>query len=210
MCVTVSMLARGSRETAHRASTRTRILSMRESPPRTFKRMKTLGREPHSLSAILIPRALRSRLWISHSGQEAARPVFMTGGTHSSWSRAVPTRKASATTGEVGSFGSGHSSRSRHRSQAFTIRTTRPIPWASRFDRGHAKSELPPIWDTCRSACAIICAFGDVLVMESNHDLEMLRGGPYPWRSSSGYEPRRHLSNGPRGFSLTTMIVQLL
>ena len=36
----------------------------------------------------------------------------------------------------------------------------------------------------------------DVLVMESNHDLEMLRGGPYPWSVKQRVMSRvGHLSN---------------
>ena len=36
----------------------------------------------------------------------------------------------------------------------------------------------------------------DVLVIESNHDLEMLRGGPYPWSVKQRVgSPTGHLSN---------------
>src|SRR5258707_346079 len=36
----------------------------------------------------------------------------------------------------------------------------------------------------------------DVLAIESNHDLEMLRGGPYPWSVKQWFgDPPEHLSN---------------
>ncbi len=92
MCVTVSMLASGSRgNCAIVASTRTKILvdagvSCRE----TFKRMKMLGEEPHSLSAILITHEHSDHIYgLATLAKKLHIPVFMTGATHSAWARAI-------------------------------------------------------------------------------------------------------------------------
>src|SRR3979411_2423172 len=92
MCVTVSMLASGSRgNCAIVASTRTRILADAGSSCReTFKRMKTLGEEPHSLSAILITHEHSDHVYgLATLAKKLRIPVFMTGATHSSWARAI-------------------------------------------------------------------------------------------------------------------------
>ena len=82
MCVTVSMLASGSRgNCAFVASTRTKILvdagiSCRE----TFKRMKALGEDPQSLSAILITHEHSDHVYgLAMLAKKLRIPVFMTG-----------------------------------------------------------------------------------------------------------------------------------
>ena len=92
MCVTVSMLASGSRgNCAFVASTRTRILvdagiSCRE----TFKRMKSLGEDPRSLSAILITHEHSDHVYgLATLAKKLRIPVFMTGATHAAWARAL-------------------------------------------------------------------------------------------------------------------------
>src|SRR5437667_140504 len=96
MCVTVSMLASGSRgNCATVASTRTKILvdagvSCRE----TFKRMKALGEEPHSLSAILITHEHSDHIYgLATLAKKLRIPVFLTGATHSAWARAIRDEK---------------------------------------------------------------------------------------------------------------------
>ena len=92
MGVTVSMLASGSRgNCAIVASARTKILvdagiSGRE----TFKRMKSLGDDPRSLSAILITHEHCDHIYgLATLAKKLGIPVFMTGATHQAWSRAV-------------------------------------------------------------------------------------------------------------------------
>ena len=98
MCVTVSMLASGSRgNCAFVASTRTRILvdagiSCRE----TFKRMKALGEDPRSLSAILITHEHSDHVYgLAMLAKKLCIPVFMTGATHAAWARRYATKMAS-------------------------------------------------------------------------------------------------------------------
>src|ERR1700739_4808096 len=92
MCVTVSMLASGSRgNCALVASTQTRILvdagiSCRE----TFKRLKSLGEDPQSLSAILITHEHSDHVYgLATLAKKLRIPIFMTGATHQAWARAV-------------------------------------------------------------------------------------------------------------------------
>jgi len=92
MGVSVSMLASGSRgNCALVASSSTRILvdagiSCRE----TFKRLKTLGEDPHSLSAVLITHEHCDHVYgLATLAKKLRIPVFMTGATHQVWSRAL-------------------------------------------------------------------------------------------------------------------------
>src|ERR1700675_5024566 len=94
MCVTVSMLASGSKgNCAFVASSRTKILvdagiSCRE----TFKRMKSLGEDPSSLSAILITHEHSDHVYgLATLAKKVRIPVFMTGATHAAWARAMRT-----------------------------------------------------------------------------------------------------------------------
>ena len=55
---------------------------------------------------------------------------------------------------------------------------------------------MPPISATFPRACCDHLRGCDVLVMESNHDVEMLRVGPYPWSVKQRVMSRvGHLSN---------------
>src|ERR1700681_3621269 len=96
MCVMVSMLASGSRgNCAIVATARTRILvdagiSCRE----TFKRLKILGEDPHSLSAILITHEHSDHIYgLATLAKKLRIPVFMTGATHQAWARALRNEK---------------------------------------------------------------------------------------------------------------------
>ena len=92
MGVSVTMLASGSRgNCAVVASSWTRILvdagiSCRE----TFKRLKTLGEDPHSLSAMLITHEHCDHVYgLAALAKKLRIPVFMTGATHQAWARAL-------------------------------------------------------------------------------------------------------------------------
>src|SRR6201997_1745153 len=96
MGVSVSMLASGSRgNCAIVASASTKILvdagiSCRE----TFKRMKALGEDPQSLSAILITHEHSDHVYgLATLAKKLRIPVFMTGATHQAWARAMRNEK---------------------------------------------------------------------------------------------------------------------
>ena len=92
MGVSVTMLASGSRgNCAIVSSACTRILvdagiSGRE----TFKRMKSLGEDPHGLTAILITHEHSDHVGgLATLAKKLRVPIFMTSATHETWSRAM-------------------------------------------------------------------------------------------------------------------------
>ncbi len=186
MCVSVSMLASGSRgNCAIVASTQTRILidagiSCRE----TFKRMRSLGEDPHSLTAILITHEHNDHIYgLATLAKKLRIPVFMTGATHAAWARALRNEKGERPHLEkLERFESGH---------RFQIGDIEVKPFTIPHDA------VDPVGFTFRaegSKVSMVTDLGyvpvnvrdhlrgsDILVMESNHDVEMLRGGSYPW-----------------------------
>ncbi|MGA2858307.1 MAG: MBL fold metallo-hydrolase [Candidatus Sulfotelmatobacter sp.] len=201
MGVSVSMLASGSRgNCAMVASECTRILvdagiSCRE----TYKRMKSLGDDPHSLSAILITHEHSDHVYgLATLAKKLRIPVFMTGATHQAWARAMRDQK-----GEKPQLEKCERFESGHRFQVgdievkpFTIPHDAADPVGFTFraegikvgfvtDLGYVPASVRDHLRGC-----------DLLVMESNHDLEMLRVGPYPWAVKQRVMSRvGHLSN---------------
>ena len=201
MGVSVSVLASGSRGNSTIVeSSSTRILvdagiSCRE----TFKRMKAAGEDPHSLSAIVITHEHSDHVYgLLVLARKLNVPVFMTGATHQAWSRAVRDATGEKPDAErIEFFSAGR------RFQVgdieimpFTIPHDAADPVGFTFRSQGVKVGMatdlgyipPSICDHLRSC--------DVLVMESNHDLEMLRVGPYPWPVKQRVMSRvGHLSN---------------
>ena len=207
MGVSVSVLASGSRgNSAMVQSSTTRILvdagiSCRE----TCKRMKALGglegkgKDPQTLSAILITHEHSDHVsGLLVLARKLNLPVFMTEATHQAWSKSV--RDA---TGErpqlerLEFFSSG---------RGFEVGDIAIMPFTIPHDAAD------PVGFTFRSEGvklgmatdlgympASVCDHlrgCDVLVLESNHDLEMLRVGPYPWSVKQRVMSRvGHLSN---------------
>ena len=63
-------------------------------------------------------------------------------------------------------------------------------------------TDLGFVTDEVREAIA----FSDILVLESNHDLEMLENGPYPWHLKRRIKSNRgHLSNYDAGWTLVRL-----
>jgi phosphoribosyl 1,2-cyclic phosphodiesterase len=201
MGISVTMLASGSRgNCAIVSSSRTKILvdagiSCRE----TFKRMKAQGDDPHSLAAILITHEHCDHIYgLATLGKKLRIPVFMTGATHQAWARALRNEK-----GEKPHLEKFERFESGHRFQVgdievkpFTIPQDAADPVGFTFRAEGIKvgvatdlGYLPvSVRDHLRGC--------DVLVLESNHDLEMLRVGPYPWSVKQRVMSRvGHLSN---------------
>jgi phosphoribosyl 1,2-cyclic phosphodiesterase len=201
MGVSVSVLASGSRgNSAIVESSRTRILvdagiSCRE----TFKRLKAGGQDPHSLSAILITHEHSDHVYgLVVLSSKLKIPVFMTGATHDAWARSVRDDCGDVPAlPRLEMFCSGRS---------FAIGDIAVVPFTIPHDAAD------PVGFTFRAEgikVGIATDLGylapnvcdhlrgcDVLVMESNHDLEMLRGGPYPWSVKQRVMSRvGHLSN---------------
>ena len=201
MAVSVGVLASGSRgNSAIVQSSATRILvdagiSCRE----TFKRMKAAGDDPHSLSAILITHEHTDHVYgLLVLARKLKIPVFMTGATHQAWSRAL--RDAAGERPQLERlelFSSGRSFQVGDIGVTpFTIPHDAADPVGFTFRAEGMKVAIatdlgympPSVRDQLRGC--------DLLVLESNHDLEMLRVGSYPWSVKQRVMSRvGHLSN---------------
>ena len=216
----MSVLASGSRgNCALIATSSTRILvdaglSGRE----TFKRLRALGERVEEISAILITH--------EHSDHVAGLyrlaiklnvPVFVTAPTHHAWKRAACDAMRSGTP-------SGQ--RSLLRCLIKDQGVTPELPKREHFSAGRGfcvgdievmpftipHDAIDPVGFTFRAEGVKIGVATDlgympvsvrnhlrgctVLVMESNHDVEMLRSGPYPWSVKQRVMSRvGHLSN---------------
>ncbi len=213
MCVSVSVLASGSRgNCALVATSATRILvdaglSGRE----TFKRLRALadradGRSADrsdlrvdDISAILITHEHSDHVaGLQRLATKLNVPVFLTAPTHHAWNRAV--RDAEGAIPELPK--SEHFSAGR----GFRIGDIEVMPFTIPHDA------IDPVGFTFRAEGVKIGFATDLgympasvrdhlrgcslLVMESNHDVEMLRSGPYPWSVKQRVMSRvGHLSN---------------
>jgi phosphoribosyl 1,2-cyclic phosphodiesterase len=201
MGVSVSILASGSRgNSALVASTCTKILvdagiSCRE----TFKRMKTLGEDPQSLSAILITHEHSDHIYgLATLAKKLRIPIFMTGATHQAWARAIRDEKGERPQVEkLERFESGHKFHIGDiEVKPFTIPHDAADPVGFTFRADGIKIGIATDLGYIPVSVRDHLRGSDVLVMESNHDVEMLRGGPYPWSVKQRVMSRvGHLSN---------------
>jgi phosphoribosyl 1,2-cyclic phosphodiesterase len=201
MGVSVSVLASGSRGNAALVeSSNARILvdagiSCRE----TFKRLKSIGRDPREISAILITHEHSDHVYgLATLAKKLNVPIFMTGATHQSWSRSVrDARGERPQVDKLEIFSSG---------RTFQVGDITVMPFTIPHDAAD------PVGFTFRAEgtkIALVTDLGympvsvcdqlrkcDVLMIESNHDVEMLRGGSYPWSVKQRVMSRvGHLSN---------------
>lgn len=201
MGVCLSVLASGSRgNCAIIRSSKTRILvdagiSCRE----TFKRMKAAGDDPRSVSAVLITHEHSDHVsGLAVLARKLNVPIFMTGATHQAWAKSI--RDSEGERPHLAKLEVFSSGRSFHIGDIavtpFTIPHDAADPVGFTFRTEGIKigfatdlGYLPPNVSDHLSGC-------DVLVIESNHDVEMLRGGPYPWSVKQRVMSRvGHLSN---------------
>jgi len=201
MGVSVSVLASGSRgNCAIVRSSKTSVLvdagiSCRE----TFKRMKACGDAPHSLCAIVLTHEHSDHVYgLAMLARKLNIPIFMTQATHHAWQRAMRDENGERPQlHKLEVFCAGHT---------FHIGDIEIKPFTIPHDAAD------PVGFTFRSE-GIQVAFAtdlgyipasvrdhlrgcDVLVVESNHDVEMLRVGPYPWSVKQRVMSRvGHLSN---------------
>src|SRR6202050_759534 len=201
MCVTVSMLASGSRgNCALVASSRTKILvdagiSCRE----TSKRLQSLGEDPQSLSAILITHEHSDHVYgLATLAKKLRIPIFMTGATHAAWARARRT-----VNGERPQLEKFERFESGHRFQVgdievkpFTIPHDAADPVGFTFRVEGTKVSVATDLGYLPVNVRDHLRGSDILIMESNHDVEMLRGGSYPWSVKQRVASNMgHLSN---------------
>jgi phosphoribosyl 1,2-cyclic phosphodiesterase len=201
MAVSVSVLASGSRgNCALVATSSTRILidaglSGRE----TFKRLRALGQHAEEISAILITHEHSDHVaGLQRLATKLNVPVFLTAPTHHAWNRAVcDAEGAIPELPKPEHFSAG---------RGFRVGDIEVMPFTIPHDAAD------PVGFTFRAEGVKIGFATDlgympasvrdhlrgctVLVMESNHDVEMLRSGPYPWSVKQRVMSRvGHLSN---------------
>ncbi len=201
MGVTVSMLASGSRgNCAFVASARTKILvdagiSCRE----TFKRMKLLGEDPQALAAILITHEHSDHVYgLATLAKKLRIPVFMTGATHRAWAKALRNENGERPEIEkLEEFKSGCSFQVGDISVTpFTIPHDAVDPVGFTFRTEGIKVGFATDLGRLLANVRDQLRGSDILVVESNHGVEMLRSGPYPWSVKQRVgSPTGHLSN---------------
>ncbi len=201
MGVSVSVLASGSRgNTAIVESSKARILvdagiSCRE----TFKRLKSIGREPREVSAILITHEHSDHVYgLLTLAKKLDVPVFMTGATHQAWARAM--RDDSGEKPKIAKlelFSAGRSFQIADITVTpFTIPHDAADPVGLTFSVEGVKVAIATDLGYMPASVRDHLRRCDVLMIESNHDLEMLRVGPYPWSVKQRVMSRvGHLSN---------------
>ncbi|MGA8765097.1 MAG: MBL fold metallo-hydrolase [Candidatus Sulfotelmatobacter sp.] len=186
MGVTVTMVASGSRgNCAIVSSSRTRLLvdagiSCRE----TFKRVRSLGEDPHALCAILITHEHSDHVYgLAMLARKLGIPVFMTGATHAVWARAMRDENGERPRLEkLERFEAGQRFQIGDiEVRPFTIPHDAADPVGFTFRVEGAKVSIATDLGYLPANVRDHLRNSDVLVMESNHDVEMLRGGPYPW-----------------------------
>ena len=210
MCVTVTVLASGSRgNSAIISSATTRILvdagiSCRE----IFKRMRGLGEDPAALSAVVITHEHSDHVnGLATLAKKLSVPVFMTGATHQAWARAVRDAKGEAPRMvRLERFEAGRSFQVGDIAiTPFTIPHDAADPVGFSFRAEGVKVGYATDLGYVPASVNDHLRGSDVLVMESNHDLEMLRVGPYPWAVKQRVMSRvGHLSNNSLADFLTS------
>jgi phosphoribosyl 1,2-cyclic phosphodiesterase len=201
MPVSVAVLASGSRgnSTLISSSTTHILVDAGISCRELLKRMKLVGQNPLSLSAILVTHEHSDHIaGLRVIAKKLNVPVFMTGATHAAWVRALRDENGEAPEmNKLEIFSAGHT---------FQIGDVSITPFTIPHDAAD------PVGFTFRSEGVKVAVATDlgylplsvidhlrgceVLVVESNHDLEMLRGGPYPWSVKQRVMSRvGHLSN---------------
>ncbi len=202
MAFRLTVLASGSKgNCAVVATSRTRILvdaglSCRE----TLRRMHAAGEDPHALDAILISHEHSDHVaGLPVLARRTKVPVYMTGATHDAWARQVrdPEAPEANRLQRLEVFSAGRS---------FPVGDITVMPFTLPHD---AADPVGFAFAAEGVKLAIVTDLGylpanvrehirqcDVLMVESNHDLEMLRGGPYPWAVKQRVMSRvGHLSN---------------
>jgi phosphoribosyl 1,2-cyclic phosphodiesterase len=201
MAVSLTVLASGSRgNSSIVASGCTRILvdagiSARE----TFKRIKAVDADPHTLTAILISHEHSDHIdGLAMLAKRLAIPLYMTGATYEACRRLLRVKGGPAWKyDKIEFFCAGSRFEIGDISVIpFTIPHDAVDPVAFTFSAEGVKVAIVTDLGYMPASVRHHIANCDVLMLESNHDLEMLRVGPYPWSVKQRVMSRvGHLSN---------------
>jgi phosphoribosyl 1,2-cyclic phosphodiesterase len=199
--VSVTVLASGSKGNSTLiSSSRTKVLidaglSARE----TFRRMEMVGESPHSITAIVVSHEHSDHVQgLCTIAKKLRVPVHMTEATHQAFERAERDEQREGPALErCEHFRAGYTFQVGDMTMTpFTIPhdAADPVAFAIKVegikigivtDLGYMPANVGQHIRGC-----------DVLMIESNHDLEMLRIGPYPWSVKQRVMSRLgHLSN---------------
>ena len=157
------------------------------------KRLRQVGIEPKSLAAVLITHEHDDH--VRGAARFAGRhrlPIYATPGT------IAATGLAGATAAELRPLTSGRSVQIQgFEIEAFAIPhdAREPVGFVVRDGFGRKLGLATDLGSRSQLAWARL-ADADALILETNHDLEMLRSGPYPWMLKQRIAGRHgHLSN---------------
>jgi phosphoribosyl 1,2-cyclic phosphodiesterase len=198
MCVRLTVLASGSKgNSAVIASSRTRLLvdaglSCRE----TLKRMSTAGEDPQALTGILISHEHSDHVaGLRVLARKLKVPVYMTAATNEMWARQCG--KQETHLDRLEPFSSGNSFQIGDiQVTPFTIPHDAADPVAFAFRVEGVKLAIVTDLGYMPASVRDNIRDSDLLMVESNHDLEMLRIGRYPWSVKQRVMSRvGHLSN---------------
>jgi phosphoribosyl 1,2-cyclic phosphodiesterase len=161
--------------------------------------MKSLGEDPQSLSAILITHEHSDHIYgLATLAKKLRIPVFMTGATHAAWARAMRTVNGERPQLErLERFESGHRFQIGDiEVKPFTIPHDAADPVGFSFRAEGVKISIATDLGYMPDSIRFHLRSSDALLLESNHDVEMLKVGPYPWALKQRIMGRNgHLSN---------------
>jgi phosphoribosyl 1,2-cyclic phosphodiesterase len=200
MAVSLTVLASGSKGNCSIvAGGRTRILvDAGLSARATMKRMKAIGEDP-GLSAILISHEHSDHIYgLATLAKKLCVPVYVTGATHEACrkifrqQRGAPWNCAQLETFTAGdSFHIGDIAVS-----SFTVPHDAADPVGFTFRAEGVQLAIVTDLGYLPASVRQHVRGCDVVMLESNHDVEMLRVGPYPWSVKQRVMSRvGHLSN---------------
>src|SRR5438552_3399021 len=201
MGVSVSVLASGSRgnTTLVESSCACILVDAGISCRETFKRLKSVGRNPREISVIVITHEHSDHVYgLATLAKKLDVPVFMTGATHQAWARSLRDEAGELPKlARLEIFSAGRSFQIADVTvSAFTIPHDAADPVGFTFRAEGTKIAVATDLGYIPASICDHLRKCDVLVVESNHDLEMLRVGPYPWSVKQRVMSRvGHLSN---------------